>query len=98
MTTTLINFVAENSQRKAWELDVVEHAFNGPHIGVGQSAGNANDYFDDLDGIEVGESQGEDGQRGAYDWWPLTVKGKKVGELRDDANGLTIHTLYKTKK
>jgi hypothetical protein len=40
--------------------------------------------------IQVGDSQGEDHDRAAYDWWPLTINGEICGELRDDATGMTI--------
>ena len=54
--------------------------------------GSADVYFGaDLQRLEVGASQGQDQQRGAYDWWPLMLDGQQVGELRDDANGMTIH-------
>jgi len=59
----------------------------------GYSAGRAGGYFEgDLGLLEVGASQGEDHMRGAYDWWPLTINGRPVAELRHDANGMTIHT------
>lgn len=41
--------------------------------------------------IHVGDSQGADSQRGAYEWWPLTIDGDVVAELRDDADGMTVH-------
>jgi hypothetical protein len=68
-------------------LRVVEHSDR-----VGVDAGSAADVFGSrLSLIQVGVSQGEDSSRGAYDWWPLTIEGESVGELRDDANGMTIH-------
>lgn len=41
----------------------------------------------------LGEPQGEDEQRAAYNWWPLLdgPNGRTVGEVRDDANGITVH-------
>jgi hypothetical protein len=65
---------------------------------LGLDVGTAYECFgaDDLGRILIGESQGEDSQRGAYDWWPLTIDGHLIGELRDDANGLTIHVTPET--
>ncbi len=69
---------------RLWVMTRV-HAVSGGGV-------KAADYFGKrLARIKVGDSQGEDQQRGAYDWWPLTINGKRVGELRDDANGLTVH-------
>jgi hypothetical protein len=67
---------------------VMEHRPDGNH----DAGWNAEDYFgDDFSSIQIGTAQGEDQQRGAYEWWPLSLSGKQFGELRDDANGLTVH-------
>jgi hypothetical protein len=59
---------------------------------TGLDVGSASDWFGArLALIQVENSRGEDSERGAYDWWPLTINGDSVGELRDDANGITIH-------
>lgn len=84
MTTNLTTFVTD----VAPSLRVMSHDAQGH----GHDIGTAADHFDaDLALIQVGDSQGEDSQRGAYDWWPLTINGETVGELRDDASGMTIH-------
>jgi hypothetical protein len=64
----------------------------------GYDAGSALACFGeaDLAMIEVGAAQGEDAERGAYDWWPLSVGGHTIGELRDDASGMTIHVTPET--
>jgi hypothetical protein len=79
----LINFHADASA-----LRVMLHYNN-----TGHDAGDALRCFgsDDLASIQVGDAQGEDHSRGAYDWWPLTLDGNLIGELRDDATGMTIH-------
>lgn len=62
------------------------------NLGHGFDAGTAADVFGtDVGLIEVWPAQGPDAQRGAYDWHPLTIKSVRIGELRDDANGMTIH-------
>lgn len=62
------------------------------HADIGLDAGSAVEVFGaKLALIQVGDSQGEDAARGAYDWWPLTINGAAVGELRDGAVGITIH-------
>ena len=73
---------------RAASLRVMEH----DSAGHGHDAGTAADVFDvRLALIQVGDAQGTDDARGAYEWYPLTISGDVVGELRDDANGLTIH-------
>jgi hypothetical protein len=70
------------------DMRVMEYTSRGGYD-VGS---DAEGYFgDDLPRLEIGEAQGRDDQRGAYDWWPLSLNGKQFGELRDDAGGLTIH-------
>jgi hypothetical protein len=81
MTTNLTTFL-----RNAPQLRVMRHADR-----IGLDAGAASDFYPDLALIQVGDSQGADEQRGAYDWWLLTINGETVGELRDDAAGMTIH-------
>jgi hypothetical protein len=83
MTINLTTFVAN-----AKELRVMEHDAHG----TGHDAGSAADVFGArIALIQVGDAQGADDQRGAYEWYPLTINGEAVGELRDDASGLTIH-------
>jgi hypothetical protein len=65
---------------------VVEH----DQAGNGRDIGAIAEIFPDAT-FEIGPSQGEDASRGAYDWWPITQDGKAIGELRDDACGLTLH-------
>jgi hypothetical protein len=73
----------------AADLDVMLH-----RDGTGNFAGSAAQYFGaELSKIQVGESQGADAVRGAYDWWPLLVGVRLIGELRDDANGTTVHVI-----
>ncbi|HEX5508575.1 MAG TPA: hypothetical protein VFX37_08740 [Pseudolabrys sp.] len=94
--TTLTSFIANNTSRAAANLDVMGHRFNGPHIGEGRSIGSADRYFGTtINHVTVGDAQGADDARGTYDWWPLILDGQKIGELRDDANGLTIHVMTK---
>ena len=58
----------------------------------GSCAGKASDFFaQDLALLQIGDAQGRDDMRGAYEWYPLTLRGERVAELRDDASGLTIH-------
>lgn len=72
----------------ATALRVMEH----DNAGHGHDAGTAADVFGArLALIQVGDAQGADDQRGAYEWYPLTINGETVGELRDDAAGMTIH-------
>jgi hypothetical protein len=83
MSINLTTFV-DNAK----SLRVMEHDADGN----GNDAGSAKDHFGvRLALIQVGDSQGEDTQRGAYDWYPLTINGESVGELRDDANGMAVH-------
>lgn len=64
---------------------------------IGDASRDVGSIYDLMDDnvrlISVGPSQGKDEQRGAYDWWPLYIDGNIVGELRDDASGMTIHTV-----
>lgn len=54
--------------------------------------GTADAYFaDDVPYLMIGDAQGPDSMRGAEEWWPLYLHGEQIGELRDDASGLTIH-------
>lgn len=86
-TTTMTNTLSHYTD-DAPALRVMHHDASGN----GTDAGSALDVFAGRLGlIEVGSDQGEDAQRGAYNWWPLTIDERNVGELRDDANGLTIH-------
>lgn len=72
----------------AASLYVIEH----DSAGHGWPKGTAATYFgDELALLQVGDAQGEDAGRGAYEWYPLTVRGETAGELRDDASGMTIH-------
>lgn len=81
--TELVAFVLD----RAPQLRVIEHDHD-----IGYDIGTAAEYFGaDLAAVRVGDAQGEDEGRAAYDWWPLTKGGLAVGELRDDASGLTIH-------
>lgn len=83
MTINLTTFVDH-----AAALRVMEHDRDGH----GSDIGTAADVFGDrLALIHVGAAQGEDYGRGAYEWYPLTVNGELIGELRDDASGLTVH-------
>lgn len=62
--------------------------------GTAYDMGTVYDYFGSARlRFELGESQGEDAARGAYDWWPIMLDGKTIGELRDDASGLTVHVI-----
>lgn len=82
MTINLTTFVDNASA-----LGVMERTGRESH-----SAGTAHEFFGArLALVQVGDSQGEDTTRGAYDWFPLTINGAIVGELRDDAGGMTIH-------
>lgn len=45
----------------------------------------------DVAEMQVGAAQGQDASRAAYDWWPVTLHGEQIGELRDDAAGYTFH-------
>ena len=59
---------------------------------MGLYAGTAAEYFGaDLARLVLGDARGENYDRAAYDWWPVTLDGMVVGELRDDAAGLTLH-------
>jgi hypothetical protein len=64
---------------------------------IGDASRDIGSIYDLMDDnvrlISVGPSQGQDEQRGAYDWWPLYIDGNTVGELRQDACGMTIHTV-----
>jgi hypothetical protein len=75
--------------RRPADIDVMEQEGGTTWI----DAGTAEHYFgdDDVPLIMVGEAQGEDQQRGAYDWWALTLRGKAFGELRDTAAGYAIY-------
>ena len=86
--TSLITFTADVNN-----LRVMFHDPTG-----GRDAGTALACFGaaNLARIQVGATQGEDCARGAYDWWPLTIDGTVVGELRDDATGMTIHVTPQT--
>lgn len=54
--------------------------------------GSAAEIFGtDLELIRIGAPQGADDQHGAYDWWPLSIRGNPIGELRADAYGMMIH-------
>ena len=80
--TNLTTFVSN-----APTLRVMEHT-----PAEGHDAGTAADVFGArIALIQVGDAQGADDQRGAYEWYPLTIAGETIGELRDDASGLTIH-------
>ncbi len=72
----------------AADLRVMLHYNN-----TGHDAGDALHCFGTaaLMAIQVGDSQGEDPGRGASDWWPLTLDDNLIGEMRDDATGMTIH-------
>ena len=62
---------------------------------TGHDVGSAAEVFGgQLALLQVGDAQGVDASRGAYDWWPLAINGRPIGELRDDANGITIHVTY----
>lgn len=59
---------------------------------VSLDIGTASDVFGSkIALIQVGDTNGSDDYRGAYEWYSLTINGETIGELRDDANGLTIH-------
>jgi hypothetical protein len=91
--TNLTSFAADHTDRAAADLRVMYH-----YNDTGRDAGSAYACFgaDHLALIQVGDSQGEDSNRGAYDWWPLTVEGHAIGELRDDATGMTVHVTPET--
>jgi hypothetical protein len=59
--------------------------------GRGDDIGTVANVFCNWTDLEIGIPQGADAERGAYDWWPVTIDGEVVAELRDDANGLTLH-------
>jgi hypothetical protein len=48
-------------------------------------------FGDRLANIRLGSALGEDAQLGAYNRWPLIEGTCIVGELRDDASGMTVH-------
>ena len=63
------------------------------HVGrEGLDIGTASDVFGSkIALIQVGDAHGPDDCRGAYEWYSLTIERETIGELRDDATGLTIH-------
>ena len=64
----------------------------GEDYGTALDIGTAADVFGArLPAISVGASLGANSQLGAYDRWPLTEDGRIIGEIRDDATGLTVH-------
>lgn len=67
---------------------VMEHDAAGHGLDIGTVAEWRRDWARRL---TVGDSQGEDTARGAYDWWPVLEGRQIVAELRDDATGLTVH-------
>jgi len=89
MTTLLTAFVADHSDYSADELRVMRQS---PDMAI--DVGDPPSVFgDSLSRITVGEpgADNPESARSAYEWWPLTLDGRRVGELRDDANGLTIY-------
>ncbi len=80
MTKTFINDLISTETR------VMEHQGR-----MGRDIGNVSRIFGGLDGMEIGEPQGEDSLKGASQWWPLIKDGEKIGEVRDDASGVTVH-------
>jgi hypothetical protein len=72
----------------ASSLRVMEHDTDGN----GHDVGTAADVFGArIALVQAGDDQGADKGRGCYGWHPLTINGETVGELRDDATGMTIH-------
>ena len=60
--------------------------------GVWTPRGRASKWFgDELALIQVGDAQPADQERGAYEWYPLTIKGELCGDLRDTADGFHIY-------
>lgn len=90
--TDLSTFARDYNGTDAATIDVIQESFPP---GLWQRVNTAAGWFaeDGVASVMVGESQGVDAQRGADDWWPLTVDGADVGELRDTANGLTIYAM-----
>jgi len=83
MTISLTTFLDN-----AAELRVMEH----DRAGNGHDVGTAADVFGErMALIQVGDAQGANDQRGAYEWYQLTINGEPIGELRDDGAGMTIH-------
>ena len=80
MTKTAINNLISGQTR------VMEHQGR-----IGRDIGDVSRIFGGLEGMEIGEPQGEDELKGAFQWWPLIKGGEKIGEVRDDASGVTVH-------
>ena len=91
--SNIVEFVTSQTDLDPNDLRVMHH-----YRDIGRDIGSAAYCFGatDLSRIEVGEARGGDEKRGAYEWWPLTVDGQTIGELRVDAAGLTVHVTPRT--
>ena len=93
MTKTMIKLTDLVAQHRSG-LAPADLRVMQPRGRISFDVGTARKYFGgNLDALMVGESQGSDQLRGAYEWWPLLLVGRVVGELRGDACGLTIHAI-----
>lgn len=82
-----IHDITDYTVRPPEDWAVMIHA--GRAADFGGTAGQV--FGRDFGRLEMGEPQRADDQRGAYEWWPLLLDGRIVGEVRDDANGITVH-------
>lgn len=82
-----VHLAASGSSRSAAETR---------YMSDGRDCGSLISVFSwDVARFEVGSVQPADDARACHAWWPVTLDGCPIGELRDDAAGFTFHDNFR---